>query len=218
MILSKKYYILFRVYPDDPERNRLYGWSMSKNVIKAIMSQRDKSKYLLRKFSIDEISEKYSENSLDINMMIDKISLTSAATKEDVMFFSTKSELMEAEVRIQKMFRDLPRLVDRCNGELDVLELFHNLKNYYHDALDFIGMRPTEIEAIFDRDNYVSCENSIESIIDSIENAYIENERTLYLTGKHDMNKPIGLDMLDETYTKVLYSLEAFIKVLKEDL
>ena len=209
-----RYYMIYRVY-DESSRNHLYGWCTQKILVKALLSQRDKSKYKVVKMYDDEIADMYSENGLDTDLMIDQVKLRSSLSGDDVMFFTTKSELMEAEKGILRYLRDLPRLVERDKGNLDLLELFHNMKDYYKDALDLLGFRPPELETLFDRDDYVSCDNSIESMCKSIDDTY----RFAYYEVKQMIDHPIGLPSIDtELYTQVIYSLEAFVKILREDL
>lgn len=216
---EQSYFMVYRTKNDEPDTSsvHLYGWTMHKTVVKAFMRQRTKGKYNVVKMYEDEIEEMYSESPLSIENMIDEFIFPMASSNGDkVVILSTKSEMYETEVRIQKYFRELPKLLED-GDDMHIIELFLNLKEYYSDALEFIGFRPMEIESLFGSDTYIACENSIELIKDEIEDAYISDQINEYRTANHSRDLP-GLSKLTEPYSRVLYSLEAAIKVLKEEL
>ena len=177
-------YLLYRKYSgadryDPREQLVFYGWSNSKAVVTAFLAQRSPKKYKVRKFCSDTMD---IEDYVGDDTFIDWMPLKSARTREDVKLFITKREKEEAEKNIQAMFRDLSSL---GYGEriVEVLTLFVNLDDYYFSALDFLGFRPPELEAMFP-------------------------------TSTSDTEEFISDDMTN----KIIYSLESFVRVLRDDM
>ena len=218
---TDRLFLVYRVYsakerPDTSRDARMvfYGWTYNKNVIKALFTQRDKSKYYVVKTDKEEIGDNYAENMLEYDSMIDYIPLKFASTKEEIKFFTTKEEMQQAEIRIQRMFREMCNLVDRDKGNIILLTLFMNLKDYYAFPLEYIGFQPPEINDLFQS---MDAESSLEDIEDLITDGYSSALQSPYEEIVHS-NKIPGLTFLGNTYLKILYSVESFIKVLKEDL
>lgn len=212
------YYMIYRRYskkerPDTPKNGRsiFYGWTQSKSVAKAFISQRDKNKYNIYKINSEEIGDLYSENYSDTAKEIDYIKLTSAATGDEIMFLTTAEEENSAEKKIQSYFKDLCRLVDKDNGNTTLLNMYLNLKDKYQDMLEYVGFNPPEVNYLFDASDP---DDDIDDIIDSAYEGYSEYPCEEY---KHQSYLP-GATMLPEVSQKILYSVESFIKVLKEDL
>lgn len=219
--MKDTYYLVYRVYsqkerPKHLRRDRqlFYGWTQSKHVIKALFSQRDKSKYQVFKVDDEQIAEEYSDNNLETDTMIDMIKLKSSLTKDEITFITTLNELREAETDIQRHFRELCELTPHANDSLVLMNLFVNLKSYYGDALDFIGFIPPEIDQMF-----VPVENTYDDsdVEDMVNDAYTSYYGYPYETLERSGTIP-GLSIFPEVYMKIIYSIESFIKVLKEDL
>lgn len=211
-------YLVYRVYskkerPNINSNGRIifYGWTNNKNVIKAFFQQRDKSKYRVYKTNLEELGEKFSENDLELNNFIDYLPLKFVSSGEKINFFLTMDEMQEVEVKIQRYFREKCELVAIDEGKMNLLNLFLNLDDYYADALEYIGFIPPEINALFpsaDPDDDI--EYNISVGYDTYYGAPVERF-------KHLSAAP-GLNMIDKVYMKILYSVESFVKILKEDL
>ena len=213
-------YLVYRVYskkerPDYNSRIIFYGWTNSKNVIKAFFQQRNKSKYYVCKTSMEELGERFSENNLEYNNFIDYLPLRFVSTGEKINFFMTIDEMHEAEIKIQRYFREKCELVTIDKGKTHLLNLFMNLDDYYVNALEYIGFIPPEINELFPSANPL--EDNIEDIEDMISDGY----DTYYgAPAEHleHLSTPPGISIMDKVYTKILYSVESFVKILKEDL
>lgn len=215
-------YMIYRVYskserPDMGSRSVFFGWTRSKDVRDAFLSQRDKKKYKCVKMYDEDIAEIYSEDVADESTMIDFVSLKFASNpQEHIPFFTTSTELKNAEINIQKYFNDLCSLDNIANID-NIITMFVHLDNYYADALEYIGFRPPILESMFTRAGYMEGELEIDRLESSIETAYDGSIMHPEEEYKSEHNIP-GLSMLDDVCKQILYSVESFIKVLREDL
>jgi len=219
---EEKIYIVYRVYSKEERTSeydvkaRFYGWSLNKNVIKAFTSQRSKSKYKVIKTYIEFDNMQFDGIDLDSDNMIDFIKLRSAKTHEEFHLFMTANEMKEAEIRIQVYFRDLCYISD-INGKCDYVKMFLSLKDHYRDALDYIGYRPPELSAMFDSADYRDDPGDIMGITELIEEAY--SGSSISPSESYDRNNnPPGLSVLSDIAIRILYSVESFVKVLRDDL
>ena len=218
--MDEKCYLIFRIYPNEPNRDHVFGWTESKKIARAFIKQRSKDKYKIIKMTSERIAEVFSERIMESSNQIDYFKIKSAKTGDEIVFFTTMDEMIEAEKKIQKYFRELPHLIEHADGRDEVVHLFVRLKSKYADALDFIGFRPSEVEAIYDRDDWIgdADEGSIEGICDNIEQAYVDKTIEEYRNGLDSNKHPLGLTASSDIYTKLIISLESFIMVLKEDM
>lgn len=216
-----KKYVVYRVFtkkerPNPKERYCYYGWSISKAVIKAFMQQRDSKKYDVIKVDTDNV-ECITEDIDDDNYMIDYIKLRSAKSDEEISLFLTRNELRECEMYIQSMFIEESSL-SNINGTGNYIEMILQLDNYYADALFMIGYRPKEIDILFPSADYHDDYSSIESLEEAIDNAYDDSCRFAEEKIKHmPMNIP-GLYASIDIANKLYYSVESFIKALRDNL
>lgn len=215
-------YLVYRVYtkeerPDREDRNVLYGWSTNKSIIKAFQKQRSKDKYRVIKMSRDDIVRTFSEEIDDTDAMIDFIKLKSAKTHEVIYLFMTLNEMRETEKKIQKMFLDQASL-ERIPGNGNYLELFMNLDDYYADALFFIGYRPREVDILFPsadpRDDYASVDRIEQQIDQAYDGLYGFPQEEL----RRSTDSVVGLSIIEDVANKICYSVESFIKVMREDM
>lgn len=212
-------YLIYRIYsrderPDDDERARFYGWTRSKSMMKGFISQRNKKKYKIIKADEEEIAKVFSEEVDDANVMLDFVKLKSAATHEEIYFISTMNELCEAEKQIQRMFIDQASLSE-IDGNGDYLQMFINLDPYYADALYYIGFRPPEVDIMFPSADYHDNYSDITKIEELIDDAY---EGKYESPGVSRNNQVPGLVAIEDVANKIYYSIESFVKVLKDDL
>ena len=216
-------FVVHRVYNKDDRRydyskSSIYGWTDNKNIIKAFLSQRNRNKYYVDKMygSAKEILEGFY-NDLDPDNMINYIKLKSVNNKDkDFYLFMTANEMQEAEINIQKYFRDLCS-ISNIEGKGDYLGMIENIDPYYADALDFIGYRPPEISAMYPSSDYADDPGEIIGITELIETAYCGSGISPYEEAENKGNLP-GLSMLTDVANKILYSVESFIKVLRDEL
>lgn len=209
-------FLVFRVYSkkerEDPNtRSLFYGWSDSKSVLKCFFDQRDKKKYRVVKVDDDDIAKNFDEDVIDDSTKIDFVKLKSATTLEEVCLFMTKNELIEAEIRIQRLFEDLSSLENK-----KYINMILNLKPKYAEALYYLGYRPPEIDIMFpsadDMDNY-SNESETEYLLTTAYEELIMRDN--YGGYAH---KVLGPDVLSDPFRRMIYSVESFIKVLRDDM
>ena len=219
---EQKIFAVYRIYTKKEReltstKSRFYGWSFSKNVVKAFLSQRTQGKYDYTKVYIDE--EGYPEidgYEIDDSNMINFVKLKSVSNGEYFDLFITANEMMEAEKRIQKYFRDLCA-ISMIDGKGDYMQMVLNIDEYYASALDFIGYRPPEISAMYTSADCRDDPGEIMGLDELIDDAY--SGSCLYPSEEStNISRPLGLSTLTDIATKILYSLESFVKVLRDDL
>lgn len=240
---GKKIYLIYRTYSskerkDPDQRTVFYGWTGLKSVRDAFLMQRNSDKYKAIKCYKKDIADTHAlylydsawtrgedafgdrlhfmDEYVDYNNMIDVIKLISSTTGEEVMFFTTSDELHEGEIRIQRLKEELCSM-ETMEGKKDVkvyLEMILNLDPYYGDALRYIGYRPKELDILFDSSTGFGELDEIEMQIHEAYDAAVEYPREWI----NEIPELPGLSILDDVSSKVIYSLENFIKVLKEDL
>lgn len=202
-------YIVYREHSDAPPD--FYGWSKSKAVIKLFLSQRP-GNFKVVKASQDDIVNTYGE-SVEQENMIDYVEIYSKSVGEKVKLFTTKNELYELETSIQRYFRDQCSILNH-GGSMIHVQMYTQLDEFYKDALEFIGFIPPEVEDMYDRAYYREASTEEDYIEEEISDAYASSIGPVEPRGNHHECKIVGLDFLSRPYTKVLYSLESFIKAI----
>lgn len=192
-------YLVFRVYsekerPNLSERMIFYGWTNSKSIIKAFLKQRDERKYKVIKMTDEEIIRQinYSDEIITPYTFIDFIKLKSVNNDNEITLFTTLSEKNEVEKRIQKMFNELSS-IKSIHGRGNYVDMILNLDEYYLMPLLILGYRQEEIY-LFEDDSEERSKS-------------IERYR-----------KNLEIIEIDDTFAKIIYSIESFIKILKNDL
>ena len=220
-------YLIYRSYNDDPElrdqkdlKNVLFAWTSSKVLLKGFLKQRDNKKYMVIRIEKQLFEESYEQFTNSDRSMLNYVKLKSVKTGEECYFFTTLAELENAEIKIQQYFSDLSEIDNTKNIDKIVIA-FMNLKQYYLEALYFIGFRPSQIDEMFpsansddNYNNYTKIETEIEDAYSSIADYPLDDFEC------YDYKIPTipGLNVIDDVHNKILYSLESFIKVLKDDL
>lgn len=213
-----KCYLISRVYNKkeikrDHKTNHIYGWTYSKNMVKAFLQQRDSKKYFVEKAEKDMIAKRLNLYHDEMEgYMLNYVKLKSVKNDEEVKFFITANEMEECEKKIQKLFGDACSL-DSINSGEDILRyvlLVLNLDKNYYETLYYLGYRPKEIDQLFDSyygdGVYERSEYSYEGM--SCEEFYCN----------HSIESMSSIQNTEDIAKKIIYSLESFIKVLKEDL
>lgn len=210
-------FMVFRVYSskeraDPNERNVYYGWSHAKSVVLAFLKQRSKKKYQVQKMNRGTIERIYGEEP-DDDTAINFVPVKSATTGETVNLFMTKVELLEAEKKIQRLFAQATSLDSAGEDIMEVLELFVNLDPYYGAALYYLGFRPRELDDLFPSADYHDDYGGSLGIEETIESVYQSpGELCPGIT-------PAGQSsVVDDISKKIIYSLESFVKVLRDDM
>lgn len=235
-------YIIYRIYSKkervDDERFIYYGWTTSKSILKIFFEQRSPSKY--KKFKVEDINSKLSNFTGkyelilkdgarmflpsdyidDPDLMLDIICLKSINDPiNDFKLIMTKKEAMNTEIKIQEYFHNLSSL-EYVEGKGNYVGMFLKLKNYFKNGLNFIGYRPPEVDILFPSADPMDSFNRLEKVKEEIYDAYdavaeipddgsFPTERYQSVPGKLSISDPASL---------VLYSLESFIKMMREDL
>lgn len=208
-------YLIYRTYSKkmkkiNNNKNYLFGWSKDKNAVKAFLMQRDENKYNVIKTNDDEIAKIYGENDLDEDLELDYVNLTFSSNGEIFPLYTTKNELGEIEISVQRYFKDLCRLDKyEISTVENIIKMLSNLKDIYEASLEMIGFRPPEMDALYP--GYDDEYDVMDNISDEIFTAY----SSYCVSRKHTIP---GLDMLSDLSKKILYSVESFIKVNVEDM
>jgi hypothetical protein len=182
------------------------------------MKQRDKKKYFIKLISEEEM--KLEKNRLTLVSLIDDnmincLHLKSVSSKEDYKLFLTYNEMCEYEKRIQRLFYDLSSLskIEFKHKDRELLHfvnIFTSLQDNYLEALYLLGYRPYEVDSLYD--------SAVEEInnneyLDCIYDEYSDNDIEIRTTDKLP-----GYLASNDIWIKIIYSLEGFIKVMKEEL
>lgn len=214
-------YMVFRIYTADERINPdsraiFYGWTRSKNVLKGFFTQRSRNKYKVIKMTDESIARDFSEDTTDFDTNIDILKIKSVKGDE-VVLFATSREIHQAEIDIQRMFHESCSL-ENINGKGNYISMITNLDEYYGSALSYIGYRPREFDILFQsadpRDSYNPLYKTEEEINDAYDGLYTYPD-------DDDINRGLhmeGLSAIEDVSSRVIYSLESFIKVLKKDL
>ena len=88
------------------------------------------------------------------------------------------------------------------------LNLIGNIRKEYASALDILGFSPREFESLFPG------EDTMEWIQHGIDDSYEDVDIREY----HKHYDMPGRSATNEIYMRIIYSLESFIRVMKEDL
>ena len=219
---EKKYYLVYRVFSEeerpcayhDYERFMLYGWTSSKKILKAFLNQRSKKKYKWRRIDDDEEYMIMLGHEPDKEHMIDFVELTSAADGNKYKLFMTEKDLINTKALVRRYFIDLARLIERDNGKMNLLHMYVNLEDKWLDPLKFIGFNPPELDVLFDDVEYREIND--DDLINM--NGYgddFPHEIYEHQTSIHENFDPLGYEDISP---KIVFSLESFIKILKDDM
>lgn len=213
---KNKRYMIYRKYSreerSEEERFVFWGWSSSRDAVLGFLRQRSHKKYKIVEIKMSEMFKIYGEDDLDEDSRLNMVTLLSAKTRKPSVLFTTQIELNETKKKIQRMFRDAASLGDVCGSDtVEVLHLFMRIKPYYASALYFIGFRPPEVDAMYDSADYHDDYSGIESIEEEIDSEHADD------TSKPTLD-PFRSSIVDDVSKKIIYSLESFIAILKDDM
>lgn len=224
---EKIYYLVYRIREHE-ECPIIYGWTLSKKVLKAFLQQRDKKKYVAYKRTEEEVLKALKGNEPEKELMIEVLPIKSTESDEVVKLFMSMDELASVEKAIQKMMIDECSMIEHLKSYPNAkpakyyLNLISNMKVEYTDALHVAGYRPPEYSHMFPSSDGVDEEIAL----DNIEDAYgmVNHSDSEYkmsdgkFPGQIHMMEPSAGFSIDDMCKMVLYSLESFIMVMKNDL
>ena len=201
------------------KKNIPFAWTYDKTILKLFLEQRNEN-YKAVRSNRDEIQRIFNRNGNESERMIDFIILKSVSTGIEFKLFTTADELRTTEKLIQRLVNNKATLFNITNSIEKIekyVKILVNLTDNFYNALYLIGFRPPEVLALFRPDEHQMFE--IDDAIDaSYEGGWLPpNEYNSYWNGEN-RKKFYSTNLLSDLYTKVLYSLEAFIKVLIKDL
>ena len=201
------------------KKNIPFAWTYDKTILKLFLEQRNEN-YKAVCSNRDEIQRIFNRNGNESERMIDFIILKSVSTGIEFKLFTTADELRTTEKLIQRLVNNKATLFNITNSIEKIekyVKILVNLTDNFYNALYLIGFRPPEVLALFKPDEHQMFE--IDEAIDaSYEGGWLPpNEYNSYWNGEN-RKKFYSTNLLSDLYTKVLYSLEAFIKVLIKDL
>ena len=201
------------------KKNIPFAWTYDKTILKLFLEQRNEN-YKAVRSNRDEIQRIFNRNGNESERMIDFIILKSVSTGIEFKLFTTADELRTTEKLIQRLVNNKATLFNITNSIEKIekyVKILVNLTDNFYNALYLIGFRPPEVLALFKPDEHQMFE--IDDAIDaSYEGGWLPpNEYNSYWNGEN-RKKFYSTNLLSDLYTKVLYSLEAFIKVLIKDL
>lgn len=220
---ERKVFLIYRYFYDEPERDKreqkvLYGWTFSKNMLKGFLKQRNNKKYIVCKVNREEFQRNYEEFADSDRIMLNYVKLKSVKDQQEYCFFTTLDELEATEVEIQHYFSELST-IDDVEGIDRILIEIMNLKKYYLDALIYLGYRPSQIDQLFPSASEYDEFNGCSKAESEIEYAYSGDFSFSPMEyGEAKIEKIPGLNTLESVHNKIIYSLESFIKILKDDL
>lgn len=195
---------------DPLDRSVFYGWSASKEMVKAFLEQRNPKKYKVRKFYKDEITKFFHED-LTQDTMLNFASLKSARDNKNYILVMTQNELQNAEKKVVRFFAKICDMEDAGEDLLDVLRLFVNLIPEYAKALDFIGFRPSALDDLFPSADPRDDPSSTQYLEEGIDEEY---QYPADFAGI----QPVSPWITGDVSKQIIYSLESFVKVLREDM
>lgn len=210
------YYLVYKTSDDRHGGiEGMYGWTTNKSVLNAFLKQRKKNNYVVDKIHVDIdknalrskqglIEFKYLDVDLDDNLMIDILPLKSCQSGNIVKLFSTNEEKIQIVNNIDNMFDELRSFqreddIDNIKGMVDTYRV---IRSKYIDALETIGYRPMEVEYMYD----------------SVDDIYNEVNYGFGYEPEDSDSNGLGNSYNYAMHKSVIYSLEAVIKVLKDEL
>lgn len=202
------------------KKNIPFAWTYDRNILKLFLEQRNEN-YKAVRSNRNEIQRIFNRNGTESERMIDFVILKSVSTGIEFKLFTTADELRTTEKLIQRLINDKTNLFNITNNiekTEKYIKILINLRNDYYNALYLIGFRPPELLALFkpiDEHEMFEIDDAIDA---SYEGGWLPpSEYNSYWNGEN-RKKFYSINLLSDLYTKVLYSLEAFIKVLIKDL
>ena len=205
-------FVIFRKRYNN-HKDPIYAWTNNKKMVKWFIEQRNHKKYRVIKARYIDIERKFSEYSNQIALYkLEFMKLKSAKDGKFYYFITTANELKEYESHCQDMFSYLSSAEKIDNNRIEYfMNILGNFEKKYADALNMIGYIPKELESLFP-----GGEDSLDWINHGIDASYEDMDveefrKTRNLPGIENSSE-------DDIYRKIIYSMESFIRIMKDDM
>jgi hypothetical protein len=194
-------------------QQEFYGWSIYRKAIKTFLKQRKKSKYLVKVGKYHDLE--LMEGVLDTNAslyMLDTISLPSQSG-HDMILLTTKHELNLFEKDLALQLKDYCSMdkVDNGNDIQTYVTMYELLLDEYQIPLQTIGYYPHELEEMYGSEED-DTRAYLDAVYDDISSLDYDTKLSMMLAKAPLRNQYLSSGLL----SKIIYSAEAFIKVMRD--
>ena len=209
---DQKVYLLF-IRAHGMFQQEFYGWSVYRKAIKTFLKQRKKSKYLVKVGKYHDLE--LMEGVLDTNAslyMLDTISLPSQSG-HDMILLTTKHELNLFEKDLALQLKDYCSMdkVDNGNDIQTYVTMYELLLDEYQIPLQTIGYYPHELEEMYGSEED-DTRAYLDAVYDDISSLDYDTKLSMMLAKAPLRNQYLSSGLL----SKIIYSAEAFIKVMRD--
>lgn len=209
---DQKVYLLF-IRAHGMFQQEFYGWSIYCKAIKTFLKQRKKSKYLVKVGKYHDLE--LMEGVLDTNAslyMLDTISLPSQSG-HDMILLTTKHELNLFEKDLALQLKDYCSMdkVDNGNDIQTYVTMYELLLDEYQIPLQTIGYYPHELEEMYGSEED-DTRAYLDAVYDDISSLDYDTKLSMMLAKAPLRNQYLSSGLL----SKIIYSAEAFIKVMRD--
>lgn len=209
---DQKVYLLF-IRAHGMFQQEFYGWSIYRKAIKTFLKQRKKSKYLVKVGKYHDLE--LMEGVLDTNAslyMLDTISLPSQSG-HDMILLTTKHELNLFEKDLALQLKDYCSMdkVDNGNDIQTYVTMYELLLDEYQIPLQTIGYYPHELEEMYGSEED-DTRAYLDAVYDDISSLDYDTKLSMMLAKAPLRNQYLSSGLL----SKIIYSAEAFIKVMRD--
>ena len=209
---DQKVYLLF-IRAHGMLQQEFYGWSIYRKAIKTFLKQRKKSKYLVKVGKYHDLE--LMEGVLDTNAslyMLDTISLPSQSG-HDMILLTTKHELNLFEKDLALQLKDYCSMdkVDNGNDIQTYVTMYELLLDEYQIPLQTIGYYPHELEEMYGSEED-DTRAYLDAVYDDISSLDYDTKLSMMLAKAPLRNQYLSSGLL----SKIIYSAEAFIKVMRD--
>lgn len=209
---DQKVYLLF-IRAHGMFQQEFYGWSIYRKAIKTFLKQRKKSKYLVKVGKYHDLE--LMEGVLDTNAslyMLDTISLPSQSG-HDMILLTTKHELNLFEKDLALQLKDYCSMdkVDNGNDIQTYVTMYELLLDEYQIPLQTIGYYPHELEEMYGGEED-DARAYLDAVYDDISSLDYDTKLSMMLAKAPLRNQYLSSGLL----SKIIYSAEAFIKVMRD--
>lgn len=209
---DQKVYLLF-IRAHGMFQQEFYGWSVYRKAIKTFLKQRKKSKYLVKVGKYHDLE--LMEGVLDTNAslyMLDTISLPSQSGY-DMVLLTTKRELNLFEKDLALRLKDYCSMdkVDNGNDIHAYVTMYELLLDEYQIPLQTIGYYPHELEEMYGSEED-DARAYLDAVYDDISSLDYDTKLSMMLAKAPLRNQYLSSGLL----SKIIYSAEAFIKVMRD--
>lgn len=203
-------YVIFRKRFGN-NKDPIYAWTKKKDMLKCFFQERSRKKYRVIKARYIELERKFSDNPTRIDMYtLDFMKFPSH--KDGLIYYilTTLEELRQYEYQCQDIFKYFSSIEKIDQNRIEYfLNLVGNIEKEYLDALNAIGYNPQEFEALFPggEDSMEWINHGIDASYEDLDIEEFRKERVLP-----------GKNVSSDIPKKLIYSIESFIKIMKDEM